>query len=155
MKKKTRNKIITVVIIIVILGGIVWLFSFGDSKSETKIISRNGLHWHATLKILIDGKPFQIPANIGIGMIHNPIHTHENDQVIHLEFERLVTEENVILGKFFDVWNKTLSSQCVLDKCVGPENPYKKLTMTVNGAPNNKFGNYVMQDGDEIEIKYE
>ncbi|MEK7138160.1 MAG: hypothetical protein AAB787_01495 [Patescibacteria group bacterium] len=156
MKKKTKNRIVTVTALLVVALGLVWLFSSGGggSEVEAKIISRNGLHWHATLKILIDGQVVQIPSNIGLGTVHNPIHTHEDDEVIHLEFSGLVTDKNLTLGNFFDVWNEEFSSQCILDKCAGSETG-KTLIMTVNGTSNTEFENYMLKDGDEIVIKYE
>ena len=155
MKKKTKNRIITAFIVTLVVAGFWLLFrSGGSSEVGTKIISRNGLHWHATLKILVDGKAVEIPANIGLGVVHNPIHTHEDDAVIHLEFQGLVTDKNLALGKFFDIWNEKFDSQCILDKCVSPEIG-KTLTMTVNGEPNTEFENYMMKDGDEVAIRYE
>ena len=156
MKKKTKNRVITLVVFTAVLLGLIRFFSVGSEQSEVeaKIISRNGLHWHATLKILIDGQAIQIPANIGLGVVHNPIHTHEDDEVIHLEFQGLVTDKNLTLGKFFDAWNEKFNSQCILDKCFGQEIG-KTLTMSVNNQPNANFENYILKDGDEIVIKYE
>lgn len=154
MKKKTKNWITATVITLLVVGGLGLLLRSGSSDTEAKIISRNGLHWHATLKILIDGEAVQIPANIGLGVVHNPIHTHEDDGVIHLEFQGLVTDKNLALGKLFDIWNEKFDSQCILDKCVGPEIG-KTLTMTVKGEPNTEFENYIIKDGDEVVIKYE
>lgn len=154
MKKKTKNRIITAVIVILVVVGFWLLFSSRSSDEvEAKIISRRGLHWHATLKILIDGQAVQIPANVGIGVVHNPMHTHEDDEVIHLEFQGLVTDKHLTLGNFFDVWNKKFDSQCVLDKCVGSEIG-KTLTMKVNDASNLEFENYMLKDGDEVVIEY-
>ncbi len=155
MKKKTKNRAVWIVVAALVVAGFWLLFNSGDSKeAEAKIISRNGLHWHATLKISIDGKPVEIPAAVGLGAVHNPIHTHEADEVIHLEFNGLVSESNITLEKFFDVWSERFSSDCILDKCVTPENG-KAITMTVNSVPSTEFENYVIQDGDKIEIKYE
>ena len=155
MKKKVKNRIIGVVVIVLVVVGFWLLFNSGDSKEvEAKIISRNGLHWHATLEILINGNAIEIPASIGLGVVHNPVHTHETDEVIHLEFQGLVIDKNLALGKFFDVWNEEFNSECVLDKCVGDE-AGKTLSMTVNNEPNVEFENYILKDGDEIVIKYE
>jgi len=154
MKNKTKNRIVGSVAVILVILGFWWLFSLGDSsEAEAKVISRNGLHWHATLEILIDGKAVEIPASIGLGVVHNPVHTHEADEVIHLEFQGLVIDKNLALKNFFDVWNEKFDSQCVLDKCIGAE-AGKMLTMTVNGEPNVEFENYIMKDGDEVIIEY-
>ena len=84
-----------------------------------------------------------IPHNIGLAGVHNPIHTHEDLPLIHLEFDGLVREDDVKLGNFFKVWGKDLME-------FGSQ-----ITMTVNGQENTEFGDYHMRDGDRIELRYE
>lgn len=151
MKNKTY---IIIVIGILIIGGIVFFSQNNNSSKEggEKIISKQGIHWHVKLNIKINGKDIEIPAGIGLGRIHLPIHTHNEDGIIHLEFSRTVREKDITLGRFFEIWNKKFSRQCIFDKCVGENSTIK---MTVNGIENNDFENYVMQNNDEIEIIYE
>ena len=111
------NKIILSLIILIAVGGIILMKSPDKSASEvldqgdpTEVISRNGLHWHSTLLIYVKGEKMEIPANIGLGAVHNPIHTHVEDApagIIHLEFSGLVRNSNTRLDEFFKAWNKT------------------------------------------------
>ncbi|MDP3998652.1 MAG: hypothetical protein Q8P89_03485 [bacterium] len=136
-----------------ILVGAVFLFS-GPQESipEEQIVTRSGLHWHPKLEIFIKGQKQDIPGSIGLTPVERPIHTHEADGVIHLEFPGLVKKDDLKLGQFFKIWGKEFNSNCIFDKCNGEEG---KVKMTVNGQENQEFENYSMRDADQIEIRYE
>ena len=121
--------------------GIWWQNSFADPDPD--IISRRGLHWHPQLEIYVKDEKIEIPQNLGLGVVHNPVHTHEDLPIIHLEFGGLVRTEDITLGKFFEIWGKDLRSF--------GGNP----RMTVNGAANAAYEAYVMHDGDRIELRYD
>lgn len=146
---------IVIATIIVFVGGI-YLSSRQDSQeatvSEDQVVSRQGLHWHPELSIYIKGEKQEIPANIGIGAVHKPIHTHDTSGVLHLEMQGLVKKEDIKLGQFFKIWGKQFNSNCIFDACNGDVGTVK---MTVNGQESFEFGNYMMKDVDKIEIKYE
>lgn len=133
----------TILIFSIIFAGItVWFFVSKSPSPESEIIARNGLHWHANLSVNIFGETQDIPAGLGLERLpHNPMHTHDRDGVIHMEFAGLVKENDLLLGNFFKIWRKTF-----------PEGQSKML---VNGKENSEFENYVMQDGDKIEIIFE
>ena len=141
---------------VLILGGIagllIWLVLTVKLTSNNEIIARSGIHWHPELSIYIKGQLQEIPANVGLGVTHNPIHTHDATGVIHLEFSGLVLKDNLKLGNFFKIWGKNLNKDCIMDYCGGPEGAVK---MSVNGELNFDFENYLMRDGDKIEIRYE
>lgn len=121
-----------------------------DRGSENPIIAKKGLHWHSKLAISIRGENIVIPPNIGLGAVHNPIHTHDEDpDVIHMEFDGIVRQDNLRLKEFFKVWNKQLSVTCLLDECGGV------VTMRVNGIESTELGEHVMQDGEKIELFYQ
>lgn len=101
---------------------------------------------------MIKGQKQEIPANVGIGAIHQPIHTHDNSGTLHLEFKGLVTKDEIKLGGFFRIWGKEFSKTNLLNKTSGSEG---KISMIVNGVENKDFENYTMRDGDNIEIRYE
>ncbi len=122
------------------------------SKKDPDVLSTNGIHFHPQLEIYIKGEKQEIPKNIGLAGIHNPIHTHEDLPIIHLEFSGKVRKDDVKLGKFFQVWNKDFSSEKILGYENGPEGT---VSMLVNGELNNEFEKYEMHDGDKIEIRYE
>lgn len=145
-----KNFIIILIVVLVLLG-IGWYFSRSGSGGE--IVSRNGLHWHSTLNIKILDQVQGIPAGLGLERLpHNPLHVHDRDNVVHMEYAGLVRETDLRLGNFFKVWGKTFSKDCIFDRCSGPEG---QLKMLVNGKENLEFENYGMRDGDKIEITFE
>lgn len=154
-KKRTTKiaKISTIsALIIVSIAGLIWYVATRLPTPETDVISKNGLHWHPELSIEINGKKQEIPANIGIGAIHSPIHTHDTSGILHLEMQGLVTKDSIKLIRFFKTWDKQFNSNCILDSCNGTGGT---VIMFVNGTENTEFENYQMQDKDKIEIKYE
>lgn len=146
------KNIITIFIIVVVLLIVGWYFS-KPSGSADNVVARNGLHWHSTLAINILGESQDIPAGLGLESLpHNPMHTHDQDSVIHMEYERLVKKADLQLGNFFKIWEKTFNKDCIFDKCSGSEG---QLKMLVNGKESFEFDNYSMKDEDVIEIIYE
>ncbi len=101
---------------------------------------------------MVKGKEESIPAGIGIGAVHNPVHTHDPDHTIHLEFQRRVVKNDTQLKQFFKVWRRQFSATCIFDFCNGFDGTVKML---VNGKESAEFENYAMPDKDEIEIRYE
>ena len=94
-----------------------------------------------------------VPANIGLaGAVHNPIHTHETDNIIHLEFEGKVKKSDTNLGKFFDLWGKEWTATSFMGL---PIDATHTLTMKVDGAPSTEYGNLLMKDKQEIELIYQ
>ena len=69
-----------------------------------------------------------------------------------MEMSSLVTKDETRLKKWFQLWGKDFNSNCIFDKCNGPDGTIK---IYVNGQENKEFENYLMKDGDNIEIKYE
>lgn len=143
--------------IVILVGAVIFLSK--ESKSSVPkedVLASNGIHWHPKLAITIDGKKQEIPANIGIGgAVHQEIHTHDQDAkdgVVHLEMQGVVAKSDTKLGNFFRIWGKEFSSTKLFDKTNGPDGTVK---MIVNGKENSEFENYLMRDGDKIEIKYE
>jgi len=124
------------VVVVGVLG-----FSLQSSPAEQgSVLSQNGLHWHARLSVRVNGEAVDIPTNMGLGAVHNPIHTHDDEPgLIHMEFGGRVTQSDLALQKFFDVWGKNFGTA---------------RSMTVNGKENTEFENYHMQDNDVIEISY-
>lgn len=127
------------------VGGFIWYVTTIPPVPESDIISRNSLHWHAELAIYVKGEERKIPANIGLGAVHQPIHTHDDASqgVIHLEFSGLVRKQDITLGNFFKNWGKEMRS-------FGTD-----MIMTVNGKENTEYENYIMRDKDKIELRFE
>ncbi|OGC86224.1 hypothetical protein A3D70_01785 [Candidatus Adlerbacteria bacterium RIFCSPHIGHO2_02_FULL_54_18] len=140
-------------VIALLVVGVWW--SQGMQASDSDVISRNGIHWHPTLAIYTKGVQQEIPANIGVGLQYegmptydsgmrmSAIHTHDDMPVVHLEFSGTVRENDLKLGNFFRIWGKDMSS-------FG-----SNMRMMVNGVPNTEFEQYIMRDGNIIELRYD
>lgn len=136
-------KYILIFTFIVIAGVIGYVFYSQLNSNQVDTISRNGIHWHPELEIYVKGEKVEIPQDVGLGVVHNPIHTHEDLPIIHLEFDGVVRKDDITLKQFFKVWGKDLSSFGDLSQ------------MTVNDIGNEMLGEYVMQDGDKIKLVFE
>ena len=157
MKTETKVIIGGAIFTILLLVGVVLLLSREEQVNvpEDQIISRKGIHWHPRLIIYIKGEKQEIPADFGLGAVHSPIHTHAADSkegILHMEMSGLVTKNETKLSKWFQLWGKQFNSNCIFDKCNGEKETVK---MFVNEEENKEFENYLMKDGDRIEIKYE
>lgn len=133
-------------LIIAAVGGLIWYVATKPQIPESDIVSRSGFHWHPQLTIYVKGEKQKIPANIGLGAVHKPIHTHDEDSdqgIIHMEFQGLVRKEDIKLGQFFKNWGKDMRSFGA------------NMKMTVNGEENAEYENFIMRDGDKIELRYE
>lgn len=143
--------------LVILIGAVIFL-SKDSSSSVPKgdIVASNGLHWHPKLTITIDGKRQEIPANLGIGgAVHQKIHTHDQDAkdgVVHMEMQGVATKDDTKLDNFFRIWGKDFNSTQIFDKKNGQKG---KVKMMVNGKENIEFENYMMKDGDNIEIRFE
>lgn len=130
---------------IVLIGGLVWYVASRPPIPESDIVSRNAFHWHSELAIYVKGQKLNIPPNIGIGAVHQSIHTHnDSDQgIIHLEFQGLARKQDVTLGQFFKNWGKDI-------RVFGAS-----MKMLVNGEENTEYENYIMRDKDKIELRFD
>ena len=100
-----------------------------------------GMHIHPHLKIFVKSEEIKIPANIGISAsCMRPIHTHDDTGTLHLEFPN---RKDVLLEQFFKIWKKSLN-----DFGLNPK-------MKVNGSENSELQNYIMRDGDQIELFFD
>ena len=139
--------------------------AISETQTDSDIISQGNIHWHPEFKIIIKGEEFTIPANVGLGTQYaqNPLydsrmgmtnmHTHDGSGKIHWEvMQGPVKKGDVRFGNFFSVWEKTFNENCIFDNCNGPDG---NVRMTVNGTENTEFENYLVKDGDKIEIIFE
>ena len=129
-----------IITIFVVVVGVLGYLLQSSPAGQGEVLSQNGLHWHARLTVRVAGETVEIPANIGLGAVHNPMHTHDDEPgLIHMEFGGRVTKSDLTLQKFFDVWGKNFGTA---------------TSMRVNGVENSEFERYRMQDSDVIEISY-
>ena len=141
--KRVTKLTLIVAIIAGSIGALVWYLATRTPIPQGEILSQNGLHWHPELTIFVEGEKREISANIGIGAMHNPMHTHDSSGVIHLEFPGVVRKDDLKFSHFFEVWGKDFME-------FG-----SSVKMTVNGEENVELQNYNMKDGDKIELRYE
>lgn len=133
----------------------------GDGPSESS--SSESIHWHIDLGIEINGEPYPIPKNVGIGsqysdspyfhsgMQMTSIHTHDDSGTLHWEISgRSPKDGELLLGAFFDIWGKPFSADSLFDYSTDDG----ELTMLVNDSPNDQFDEYRVQDGDNILIRF-
>ncbi|MBS3086106.1 hypothetical protein J4422_00190 [Candidatus Pacearchaeota archaeon] len=156
--KKTRNWVIFILILGLVIFGVYFLMTSSNSfddlpASEINIGSHKNiaLHIHSDLEIKINNQGFPIPADIGIQTgIMRPLHTHDSSGEVHIEgpYARDFT-----IGEFFQIWNKTFNSTCIFENCIGTESN-STLKMSVNGQESQQFENHIMRDGDEIVIEF-
>ena len=103
-RQRTMKRMTKIALIVIIMGGsigaFVWYIATRPPIPEGEILSRSGLHWHPELAIFVKGEKQEIPANLGIGAVHNPMHTHDSSGIIHLEFQGVVRKDNLKLGRF-------------------------------------------------------
>src|SRR3989344_6652925 len=140
---KIKQWLIWIICGVAFVGGLVWLVKAQPKTPESETISLSGFHWHPELVIYIKGEKQVIPENIGLGAVHQPMHTHDDLPKIHLEFQGVVKKSDIVLGQFFKNWNKDMRSFGT------------NLKMIVNGKENTEYENYAIQDGDKIEIWFE
>jgi len=141
------------IVVLLLVGGALWSRSL--SSGDPDVVSQSGIHWHPRLEIFVRGEKIDVPVNIGIGpqyagmptfdtkMRMTAVHTHEDLPIIHLEFPALVRKSDVMLGHLLRIWGKDMRSFGT------------NVRMTVNGEENTEFENYVMRDGDKIELRFE
>jgi len=151
MNKKIKSILWWGIPLVIVFVLVAWLFSL-PKKSDAKVISRSGIHAHPVIFISINGENIPVPGNIGLGGIQRGIHTHESDNVLHVEKSGTVRERDITIGNFFEIWREDFSSVSVLGYKNGSEGTVR---MFVNGEENFEFENYQMLDRDKIEIIYE
>lgn len=149
---KSSHILIGLIVVSVGLIGVTRITQNRAAADDPTIISTQGMHWHPHLSIVIRGEEIEIPPNIGLIGGHNPMHTHDTDGIVHLEYEAIVREDDIRLGTFFEIWNKPFSETQILEY---QNTDTEKVRMYVNGEENFEFGKYLMQADDQIEIRYE
>jgi hypothetical protein len=71
------------------------------------------LHIHQHLDVFVDGKPVEVPGDLGIGQgFISDLHTHASypPGIIHVESP---TQQRFTLGQFFAVWGVPLSATTI------------------------------------------
>ena len=104
--KRIVGYAITAAVILFLLYGTIWLLRL-PKKESAVVVSNTGVHYHAKLTVTVNGEDIPIPKNVGItALSHSPMHTHDDDQVVHMEYSGVVRGSDLTLGRFFDIWGK-------------------------------------------------
>ncbi len=137
-----------------VLAGLVVFFVKAGQPTPFNVagvcLSAESFHIHPHLSITVNGENQVIPKGVGVASptCIRPLHTHETDGVLHVEFEY---KRDFTLAEFFQVWGKTFTKDQILD--------FKKdathdLTLTVDGLPTQDFENLILKDQQKIVINY-
>ncbi len=122
--------------------------------TDAEVVSEKPVHFHPNLQISINGEKQEIPANLGVTPTSmGEIHTHDSTGELHYESSLApVKKGHLKLARFFEVWGKSFNSNQILDtkKAEGD-----KLVMLVNGSEVTDYENYIVKDGDKIEIRFD
>lgn len=129
-----------------IVAGAMVLLSRNTAPDVAKdqLITEDGIHWHPRLSVYVKGVKQELSGDIGVGAVHQPMHTHPDDYkdgVVHIEIPGTVTKQQLQLSNFFKIWGREFNA--------------KTARMLVNGTENKELEAYAMRDGDRIEIRYD
>jgi len=134
-----------------LIVGLLWVGA-KEEDPNNPLVARAGVHHHAKLSVEVNGENQEVPSGIGLvaGMEHpQQMHTHENDQVVHVEIPGRVYEDETRLANFFKVWGKDLTATSLLGVVATGT---QKVFMTVNGKDEPRLGDYPIKDGDDIKV---
>ena len=161
MRTGRRDWLWAVAVIVIVGAGLaaaVMFVSGGSDPDEPDIVGlpcesgeRLDYHVHATVRIVIDGEPRGIPANVGVkpGECIYWLHTHDNEGLIHIEAPR---EDNYTLGQFFAIWDQPLSPTQILDRTTDANHA---ITATVNDETyNGNPADIRLTDGAVVVVEY-
>jgi hypothetical protein len=143
LKKATKNQIITVFVLLIFLGSSLTFAIISAFPNET-----NAAGWRARIVIAIFGESYPIPGDVGI------INNETKAKVFTISTDGIVSKgvsEDVTLKDFFDVWDKTFNSTCILDYC---NTNTSSMVMYVNGKENTDYELYTIKNNDVIIIDY-
>ena len=116
--RKDRNAIIVIAIIITIVGTLVFAFhGLGNTPTDSGQAAMidgiqcdktayDNFHINAHLDVFVDGKPYAVPAKIGI--VNDTclywINTSDDSGIIHIGAP---SDNQFTLGQLFDIWKAT------------------------------------------------
>lgn len=162
-KEKSNKKLIIYAVIGIIIISAIGIFLLLP-KPEPVNYETGGLsfplgnvHWHATPLVYVCGKNIPIPTPIpGKHLGSSLLHTHD-DSKAHIEGS-VSDPSQITLSAFMSNIGMRFSETELVDKKNGDictSGLAGEVKMTVNGTENNEFGNYVLRDGDRIELRFE
>lgn len=120
------------------------------------------VHWHARVNVEICGKSVELPeSNIltahGSSAVGEPLLHHHHDGLAHIE-GKVLRAEDISIGRFFEAIGSKFSKTELFDKKNGDtcaNNKAGRVVFFVNDEESQEFGNYILKDGDKIDVKFE
>lgn len=153
-KKKTKNMILLICVFAVF---ILFIYYVKNNYYVETPYTSGEVHWHASVDMFVCGEKRDDLNNLGkvqhVG--GSLLHTH-GDGIAHIE-GRILKQEEITLGRFFNAVGLKFSDSQILDKKNGDlcnETP-GKIKIFVNNQENTEFRNRVLKDGDAIKIVFE
>jgi hypothetical protein len=142
MKRSTKTRIITIFILLTFLGSSITYAIISAFPGENTVSG-----WRAQLVIIMFGEQYPIPAEIGYtNESKAKVYTTSTDGILYKSIS-----EDVTLKDFFDTWNKTFNSTCILDYC---NTNTSSMVMYVNERENFDYEYYIIKNNDIIVIDY-
>jgi len=146
-KKKVKNRLIIVVVIILFSWGVFALFQSTSTCADIPAEQLNigghtnlALHIHSDIQVIIDEVPQIIPANIGVSSgIMRPIHTHDGNGNLHIEAP---CQRDLTLGDFFKIWGEEFNK------------PGFNVVLEINGVSSPYLEDYVLKDKENVVLTY-
>jgi len=115
------------------------------------------IHWHATPMVYICGENVPTPISTpGRHLGSNLLHTHD-DRLAHIE-GNVSSPEQITIGAFMANIGLRFSETDLVDKKNGdscPNGEAGTVKLLVNGVENSQLANYVLRDGDNLEMRFE
>lgn len=112
---------------------------------------RETYHVHARMNVYINGKPVEVPMNVGLSTtprVMSALHTHDAEGIIHIEAD---APREVKLSEFFTIWGVKFSKdQLGAYKNAGG----KTVQVFANGKPVDDPENYIVKPKDQINVGY-
>lgn len=141
--------LITAVVILIAMGPLAKRDNSSHRYILTECMSESApVHYHVTLKMSYLGRPMPLPNNVGVeeNCMH-PLDTHDGkSNQVHIHYTRPYP---FTIGDFFTVWGVIFNKDQFSGTFVSDR---RKIVMKVNGKVNTEYENYVMKNGDTIEI---
>ncbi len=153
-KKKTKNMIVLIAVFAIF---ILFVYYVKNNYYVETPYTSGEVHWHTSIDIFVCGQKRDDLNNLGkVQHVGNSLlHTH-GDGIAHIE-GRILKQEDITLGRFFDSVGLKFSDSQILDKKNGDlcNETSGKVKMFVNNQENTEFRNRVLKDGDALKIVFE
>lgn len=155
------HRFIPWLVLLAIIVGVFFAIKSASKTAPATAYTSGPVHWHAAIKLSICGVGRDLPGPKDGSMVGPMLYHHHGDNTWHIE-GRIFRKEDIALGKFFDVHAIPFDRDRLFDKKNGdacPDGRPGEVQMSVNGAPNTEFRDYIAQRTPEasdqvVEIKF-